>query len=161
MKKELSAEAKLSEKKKEYLNQYLECIRAVRRIESQIEELRINIMCPSVHISDIPRANAGQGDLSDYIVKEHSLIDEMIKLRYKRIETYTDIFRRIEMIEKEDERAVLTLRYIKGLKWEEIAVNVHVEWAQVHRIHAKALRDFELPENMIHNDTPKHDNISA
>ena len=80
MKKEISAEAKLNEKKKEYLTQYLECVRAVRRIESQIEELRINIMCPSIHISDMPRANAGQGDLSDYIVKEHSLIDEMIKL---------------------------------------------------------------------------------
>lgn len=153
MKKEISAEAKLNEKKKEYLTQYLECVRAVRRIESQIEELRINIMCPSIHISDMPRANAGQGDLSDYIVKEHSLIDEMIKLRYKRIETYTDIFRRIEMIKKEDERTVLTLRYIKGLKWEEIAVDVHVEWAQVHRIHAKALKNFHLPENMIHNDT--------
>lgn len=161
MKKELSAEAELNEKKKEYLNQYLECVRAVRRIESQIEELRINVMCPSLHVSDMPRANAGQGDLSDYIVKEHRLIDEMIRLRYKRIETYTDIFRRIEMIEKEDERAVLTLRYIRGMKWEEIAVNVHVEWAQVHRIHAKALRNFELPENMIHNDTLNHDIISA
>lgn len=157
MKKELSTET--NELKKEYLNQYLECVRAVRRIESQIEELRLSIMCPSMRISDMPTASNTQKDLSDYIVKENTLIDEMIKLRYKRIETYTDIFRRIEMIEKEDERAVLTLRYIKGLKWEEIAVNVHVEWAQVHRIHAKALKNFELPENMIHNDTLECDTL--
>ncbi|MBE5875660.1 MAG: hypothetical protein E7290_02080 [Lachnospiraceae bacterium] len=146
MKKELSAEAELNEKKKEYLNQYLECIRAVRRIEGQIEELRINAMCPSMHISDMPRANAGQGDLSDYIVKEHALIGEMIRLRYKRIETYTDIFRRIEMIEKEDEREVLTLRYIRGYKWEKIASDINMSWRNMHRIHARALESFQLPE---------------
>ena len=69
----------------------------------------------------------------------------MIQARYRRVRTYTEIFQAIEEVPDERERQVLTLRYIKCLKWEEIAVEMHVEWAQVHRIHAKALKHFNIP----------------
>lgn len=37
------------------------------------------------------------------------------------------------------ERVLMRLRYIEGKTWEEIAVAMHYAWAQVHRIHARAL----------------------
>ena len=69
----------------------------------------------------------------------------MLQARYRRLSTYSEIFQAIEEVPDERERQVLTLRYIKGLKWEEIAVEMHVEWAQVHRIHARALGHFKIP----------------
>lgn len=37
------------------------------------------------------------------------------------------------------ERELIRLRYIDGAEWIDIAEAIHFEWAQTHRIHAKAL----------------------
>ena len=41
------------------------------------------------------------------------------------------------------EREVIRLRYIDGVDWTEIAITIHYEWAQTHRVHASALRKLE------------------
>ena len=43
------------------------------------------------------------------------------------------------------ERELLRLRYIDGAEWIDVAAEIHYEWTQTHRIHARALakiRDF-------------------
>lgn len=150
MKKELSEEEKeLNEKKKEYLKQFQESIRAVRRIEEQIQELEADEMCPqALCLNGMPVASSyNNKDLSVYVAKKDKLLSDMIRARHERIALYQDIFNCIEKLPEEDEREVLTLRYIKGMKWEAVACHRHVEWAQVHRIHARALKNFELPED--------------
>jgi DNA-directed RNA polymerase specialized sigma subunit len=47
-------------------------------------------------------------------------------------------------MENEDEQEVLRLRYIKGLKWEEVALKMNYSWKQVHRIHSSALKSFKM-----------------
>lgn len=37
------------------------------------------------------------------------------------------------------ERDLIRLYYFEGLTWEQVCVAMHYEWAQIHRIHAKAL----------------------
>jgi DNA-directed RNA polymerase specialized sigma24 family protein len=37
------------------------------------------------------------------------------------------------------ERELLSLRYIDGADWVEVAAEIHYEWTQTHRIHARAL----------------------
>ena len=37
------------------------------------------------------------------------------------------------------ERKLMRLRYIEGTDWLEICDTIHYEWAQAHRIHARAL----------------------
>ena len=134
-----------NEKKKEYLRQFLECKKAALRIEEQIKEIELNEMCPSIQYSDMPKGSGSQKDLSDYMAKKEELLQELYRARYKRIITYTDIFKRIEMLKSEDERAILTERYINGYKWEKIACDRHIEWTQVHRIHRRALENFIIP----------------
>ena len=120
-----------NETKKEYLDKFRENRDAVKRIEEQIKV--------KIHGSSVTK------DLSAYIVKKNELVEKMLQARYRRLSTYSEIFQAIEEVPDERERQVLTLRYIKGLKWEEIAVEMHVEWAQVHRIHARALGHFKIP----------------
>ena len=31
-------------------------------------------------------------------------------------------------------------RYIEGMPWESICIKMHYQWAQIHRIHAKAVQ---------------------
>ena len=44
----------------------------------------------------------------------------------------------------EREKELLTLRYLKGLKWEEIAVNMGYSWRKIHYLHGEALEHFEI-----------------
>ncbi len=47
-------------------------------------------------------------------------------------------------MENEDEQEVLRLRYILGMKWEEVAVKMGYSWKQTHRIHSSALKNFKM-----------------
>jgi DNA-directed RNA polymerase specialized sigma24 family protein len=38
------------------------------------------------------------------------------------------------------QRHVLTLRYLEGKKWEQVAIDVHYEKTQVYEMHGKALK---------------------
>lgn len=136
-----------NEEKKEYLNKYRESKNAEKRIADQIREfesqkilIKINSMNIGVCGSRVFK------DLSDCMVKEEELVEKMIQSKNKSVSIYNDIFQAVEDVPDEREREILTLRYIRCLKWEEIAVEMHVEWAHVHRIHAKALQHFKIPE---------------
>ena len=37
------------------------------------------------------------------------------------------------------ERELMRLRYIDGMDWTEVAATINYEWAQTHRVHARAL----------------------
>lgn len=37
------------------------------------------------------------------------------------------------------ERELIRLRYIDGAEWIEVAETINYEWAQTHRVHARAL----------------------
>jgi DNA-directed RNA polymerase specialized sigma subunit len=40
----------------------------------------------------------------------------------------------------EREQLLIRARYIAGDSWEQICVDMHYEWAHIHRIHANALK---------------------
>ncbi len=136
--------ARENDLKKEYLSKFRESKEAVKRIEDQITALELYEASPKTIDIEMHGSRARK-DMSDYAAKKDELISKMMQARYMRVSTYTDIFQSIEDVPSERERQVLTLRYIKCLKWEEIAVEMHVEWAQVHRIHANALKHFKIP----------------
>lgn len=131
------------EKKKIYLNSYGEKHQAVKVLEEEIEKIRTNEMCPSITYKDMPSGNH-KYDLSDYAAKLDELLNKLKKARYQRIETCTEIVNTIEMMENEKEKNVLRLRYICGKTWEEVSLSMGYEWAQIHRIHDKALNNFKM-----------------
>ncbi len=136
-----------NEVKKEYLNKFRENREAVQRIEEQISEFELYETTPkTIGLDNGHHGSRVKKDLSDYAAKKDELMAQMIQARYRRISTYTGIFRAIEELPDERERQILTYRYIQCLKWEEIAIKMHMEWAQVHRIHARALEHFKMPE---------------
>jgi len=77
------------------------------------------------------------------------------------IQRYTaavdEITEAIRLVEDERLSTLLYLRYVKGERWEQIAVAINYAWAQVHRLHHRALA--AVREKMIHNDTVTHDNM--
>lgn len=132
-----------NEQKKEYLKSYRRAIKREQDILDEIQRLRLDKMFPSVVNDGMPHGSS-HSDLSDYT----AILDEQIEFlkeeRLERVRCYQKIERQIRQMENEDEQEVLRLRYIKGLKWEEVALKMNYSWKQVHRIHSSALKSFKM-----------------
>ena len=77
-----------------------------------------------------------------YPVMPHLLDEEerrYMKSRYHRIKLCREITDKIERMDNEDEKDVLMYRYIRLMKWEDIAVKMEYSWQHLHKIHARAL----------------------
>mgnify|MGYP005780435343 CR=1 FL=1 len=116
---------------------------AVIRIEEQLAELRASKISPSLISDGIPHGT-DISDLSDYAAKVDELERELIQKRYDRICSFQRVQTAIEAVEDEAEKDLLTYRYLRGMKWEEIAVKMGYTWQHIHKIHAKALKNFEM-----------------
>ena len=132
-----------NEQKKEYLKSYRRAIKREQDILDEIQRLRLDKMFPSVLNDGMPHGS-NHSDLSDYA----AILDEQIELlkeeRLERVRCYQKIERQIRQMENEDEQEVLRLRYILGMKWEEVAVKIKYSWKQTHRIHSSALQNFKM-----------------
>lgn len=132
-----------NEQKKEYLKSYRRAIKREQDILDEIQRLRLDKMFPSVVNDGMPHGSS-HSDLSDYA----AILDEQIELlkreRLEKIRCYQKIERQIRQMENEDEQEVLRLRYILGMKWEEVAVKMGYSWKQTHRIHSSALKNFKM-----------------
>lgn len=132
-----------NERKKEYLKSYRRAVKKEQDILEEIQRLRLDKMFPAVVNDGMPHGSS-QTDLSDYI----AILDEQIELlkeeRLEKAKCYKQIEDRIRQMENEDEQSALRLRYIQGLKWEDVAGKMRYSWKQVHRIHFAALQNFKM-----------------
>lgn len=134
-----------NKKKKEYLCQYRNHVRKIIRIEAELSEIRLMKISSSCLNDGMPHGS-NQSDLSGYASHLDELERDLLRERYKRIKSYTDITERIRKVENENESDVLFYRYIKGLDWWEIAEKMRYCERQVHRYHGKALMHIEIPD---------------
>lgn len=134
---------KENERKKDYLKSYKSAVIAAKVIQEEIDELRLDKMCPSVISDGMPHASTCS-DLSSYAVKLIELEEKLIAARYKRINLYTDILDRIEDMKNETEKNILRLKYLRCKTWDKVAVEMGYSWKQIHRLHGAALNNFNM-----------------
>lgn len=139
------AERESNEAKKEYLRSYQKAVRREREILDEIQQLRMDKMFPSVVNDGMPKGSK-QSDLSEYVVRLDNLIEKLKQERFEKIKLMDDILYSISLLEDEDEKSVLRMRYIKGVQWEDICVAIKYSWRQTHRIHSNALKNLQIPK---------------
>ena len=132
-----------NEQKKEHLKSYRRAIKREQDILDEIQRLRLDKMFPSVVNDGMPHGSS-HSDLSDYAAILDEQIDLLKEERLEKVRCYQKIERQISQMENEDEQEVLRLRYILGMKWEEVAVKMGYSWKQTHRIHSSALKNFKM-----------------
>ena len=132
-----------NEQKKEYLKSYRQAIKREQDILDEIQRWRLDKMFPSVVNDGMPHGSS-HSDLSDYAAILDEQIDLLKEERLEKVRCYQKIERQISQMENEDEQEVLRLRYILGMKWEEVAVKMGYSWKQTHRIHSSALKNFKM-----------------
>lgn len=132
-----------NEIKKEYLLGFQKISRQLERLKNELAEIRLNKYCPSCISDGMPHAS-GCSDLSSYMAKVDELEKKILKKKYHRLQKQQEIRNRIERMEDENEKDVLTYRYLREMKWEDIAVKMNIGYRQILRIHGKALENFKM-----------------
>lgn len=135
---------KENEEKKEYLRSYRRHGSRIKRIEAEIEEIRLMKMYPSAVNNDGMPHGSSQSDLSKYAAELGKLEEKLYQEGVEQVKTYKEIECKINQIENENERDVLFYRYIKGLDWWDIAKNMNCSERQVYRFHGKALKKIKV-----------------
>ena len=122
---------------KEYLSQYSECMTRVKEISRHLQELR--------DIAEGLRDEAGQRVALDKAVSElvdaqeeaAEEIDRLSKLR-------ADVLGTIDSVSSGTYRSLLYNRYILGMTWEQVAVDMGYSYVHlVNRLHKLALADLQ------------------
>ncbi len=139
----MTQEQKEVKLKKEYLKGYEKAVRQMERSELRLQEVQLSRICPAVVNDGMPHAHSNN-DLSSYAVQLEREKNKYLKCRYRRIRKCKEITDRIERLVDEDEKDVLMYRYIKLLKWVDIREKMGRSLQHIHRIHAKALKNFKM-----------------
>ena len=126
---------------KEELNKYTETKREIEIIEDKIEYLKEKkTSIKSMVITDMPRVSNSENDRLGILLGE---IEELINIynekQIRLIKQQIEIEEAISILDDPIDRNIMRLRYLEGMKWEKICVEVNYRWAQVHRHHKSIL----------------------
>jgi len=128
-----------NQEKKQYLRRYQAINADINQMCEELSEWRTKATKITPTISDMPKSNGGENRLQgavDHIVeiesKINARIDELVQAR-------EEVLRVIEDVEDPDLRLLLKYRYINGLTWEKLAVEMSYTYRNVLYLHGKAL----------------------
>ena len=126
---------------KEELNKYTETKREIEIIEDKIEYLKEKkTSIKSMVITDMPRGSNSENDRLGILLGE---IEELINIynekQIRLIKQQIKIEEAISILDDPIDRNIMRLRYLEGMKWEKICVEVNYRRAQVHRHHKSIL----------------------
>ena len=135
--------------KKAYLRQYATADSEINDLLRRKEEILSRLTRITPTYSGMP---GGSGDSDKYtngvakiIELDHEIddkIDKLVDMR-RKIEGY------IDGISDSLLRRVLKLRYIDGMSWERIAIEMGYERRQVFRLHGDALKSLYIEQDVI------------
>lgn len=128
---------------KEYLRRIRDTESDLRSAEQDYQRARDDVMnLKAIQYDKNKVSNSHIGDLSDaiaalekYAERVNAKWDELIALREEARAL-------IERITDGRYRQVLILRYLDGLSWEQVAVNMDYDYYHVHKLHGRALKIF-------------------
>lgn len=132
-----------NDRKKTYLRAYRKHGKRIKRIESEIEEIRNMKMYPSSINNGMPHGS-NQSDLSSYAVALQEREDELYQEGVKQVQAYKDIEYRINKLENQDERDVMFYKYIKGFTWWQIAQLMEYSESWIYELHGRALKNIQI-----------------
>lgn len=129
--------------KKKYLKSYERAVRQMERSAEKIKEMRLGQIIPSADNDGMPHAH-NPTDMSGYAALLDDEERRYQEARYECARLCKEITDKIEQLEYDSEKDILLYRYIRRMSWEQIAVKMGYSWQWVHKIHAKALKNFNL-----------------
>ena len=94
-----------------------------------------------------PQSSVLQDKIGDLVSRIIDLQIEIETAARKMIDLKTEAMRIIDIMPTPECRLLLQLRYLNGLTWERIAVDMNYSYRNVHYLHSRALQEFEAVRN--------------
>ena len=122
------------------LKRYLPLKKEAEELRLQAEHLAKDIKSlKAVAMDGMPKGNAVNDSIGNLVAKVDKLMRDYLHKYDEALCELYKIERCIESLDNETERVLMSKRYIQGLNWEDICVDMNYSWRQVHRIHAQIL----------------------
>ena len=132
--------------KKKQLKSYIKASEKIQDLIDEIAHLKEKVHKVTPALSDMPMGT-GTSDRAGIIATYMDMINEL-EIEVKNLQIVKrDVEYLISTIDDWTVERVMRLRYIDGLKWEEICCRMNYEWAQVHRFHASGLSAIEFDDD--------------
>lgn len=126
---------------KENLQEYSKLCSERKQLEEIIERINYRLEKPHIAIYSYTRESAENICLMQTkLVEISESYAEKLKSISDRLSDTEDI---ISSLENPLYRVILRSRYIDSLSWYDIADRTGYEWAQIHRLHKKAISELE------------------
>ena len=130
--------------KKEFLNQYLNAEKEIGIKLDQIARLReLSTKITQTLTPDKVKSNSEnrlKSSVSKIVDIEREIGASIDQLERTRLQVESVI----NSVPNVNQRNVLRLRYISGMKWEQIAVKLNYDYRWVLRLHGKALNKIAI-----------------
>ena len=125
---------------RDYLEQYKEARRRVRRYEEEYREetLLIDAIRSASDNDGMPHGTGISKPTENKAVRLADKSLRLVEAWLEAIQIRQEVFDLVDSVDGV-EGDVLYLRYIKLHKWEEICVLLHYSWQGIHLIHRRAL----------------------
>ena len=136
-----------TKEKKEYLKRYRKIDREVNQLLMEKDEIFSLGTKITPTYSDMPKGTGENNKTQSTIEKleeQEEKINKKIELLY---EVKENIEKALHTVEDDTLRVLLRYRYMNGLTWKKIAVNMHYTYQWVCKLHGQALRKLRVDSN--------------
>lgn len=133
--------AEVREQIKQKLHSYTNVRRECKDVDDQILKLRSSMESPRIQALDgMPRGSGGGSDALAGLVDEMKQLEEKYKVKLHRLHAaMAEVEELIDSLVDPCERRLMRYRYIAGMTWESVCVEMNYSWRQTHRIHSAVL----------------------
>lgn len=134
------------EEKKEWLRRYRKAARLERMKLDEVEQYRVAAEHVTRVLSGMP-GGAGDGQalpraverIMDAVQEANAQVMECQQIRKEVMDIMA------QTVDMQD-YGILYMRYIGGMKWEQIAVKMGMDVSRVYRRHKRAVKALDIPE---------------
>lgn len=131
--------------KAEYLLGYIKAQQDAEDVGQRMETLRRRMETARRAAEDWSGGSAGRrGDLSDYFEKAEEIMEEWAGREADALRKMQEIEATIDRLEDAQQRRVLKLHYIDGMRWAEIPDAMHYGIDNIYRLRRLALKHLQI-----------------
>ena len=133
-----------NQEKKDYLIRYRDNEREIRRLQNEIQRWKDSAYITSVKYTGAGGGTDGQDKLQVNVERLVRLQNRLTAQMRARIQLRDEIEDAIESVPDDRLQLLLRYRYIEGLTFERIAVELNYSWRQTVRMHGRALSELKM-----------------
>lgn len=138
------------QKKKAWLQQYRQAGREIDDLLRERERILSTMTKMTANYSGMPRSSGGVSDRMESCVDKLSELETELSAKAERLVSFRkEIERRIDALDSSEQKRCLRLRYLEGMTWERVSLEMGYERMQVWRIHGRALENLHPEQDGI------------